>query len=313
MTLAVLLSAALAAAAAPAPAPAAAPAPARSSLPGTEVELHTVDGWTLHAVWQKALEGKPTLILLHGTGQRKEDWRQVAKALVKAGYGYEAVDLRGHGQSRTTPSGETITYKKLRALKNANDYEDMTRDVEAAVASLTGAGVPEETIALMGAEVGGSVAVKYAAVHPRVPFVIVLSPGLAWQEMPIVNAVRAFKGRGLHLLFVHSEADKRSSRETPLLHAFAKNAIGERNAALVVVPQERGIRMFRANKDLMARVLAWIADPVAPETPAVSTSAAPGVSASTSAAAPDQSSAPDSADQPDAEPAANDAPGADVQ
>ncbi|MFI5345265.1 MAG: alpha/beta hydrolase [Elusimicrobiota bacterium] len=307
MTFAVLLAAALTAAAAPAPAPAPARAPL---LPGTTMELRAVDGWTLHAVWEKAQEGKPTVILLHGTGQRKEDWRSFARVLAKAGYGYAAVDLRGHGESRVTPSGETITYKKLRALKNANDYEDMTRDVEAAVASLTGAGVPEETIAVMGAEVGGSIAVKYAAVHAKVPFVIVLSPGLAWQEIPIVNAVRAFKGRSTPILLIHSDADKRSSRETPLLYAFAKNSVGERNTTLIVVPQERGIRLFKANKDLAERVLAWIANPIAPVAPVVSTDAVTG----STAAAPSPAPA-DDADQPDPEntPAATTAPGGDVQ
>lgn len=307
MTLAVLLAAALAAAAAPAPAPAPARAPV---LPGAELALKAVDGWALSAVWEKAAEGKPTVVLLHGTGQRKEDWRGFARLLARAGYGYAAVDLRGHGQSRVNPAGETITYKKLRALKNANDYEDMTRDVEAVVASLVSAGVPEESIGLLGAEVGGSVAVKYAAVHPKVPFVMVLSPGLAWQEMPIVNAVRAFKGRTTPILLIHSEADKRSSRETPLLYAFAKNSVGERNVTLLVVPQERGIRLFRANKGLADQAVAWIANPVAPEPAAVSTAAAPGVSTEAApgvpapaAAAPDADAAPDDADQPDAAPA----------
>lgn len=310
MTLAVLLAAALASSAVPASA--AAPA-----LPGQALELRAVDGWTLHAVWKKAEEGKPTLVLLHGTGQRKEDWRGFARLLAKAGYGYAAVDMRGHGESRTTPSGETINYKKLYALKHRNDYEDMTRDVEAAVGALVGAGVPEESIAVMGAEVGGSIAVKYAAVHPKVPFVIVLSPGLAWKEIPIVNAVRAFKGRSTPILLIHSEADKRSSRETPLLYAFAKNSVGERNATLMVVPQERGTRLFRANKGLAEQVIAWIANPVAPEPPAVSTEAAAGVSTGAATVPADESATPDDEDRPDAaqpdSETAPDASGAEVQ
>ena len=277
MTAAVFLAAALAAAAAPAPAPARAP-----TLPGTDLEFKAVDGWTLHAVWQKAEQGRPTLVLLPGTGQRKEDWRPFARALAKAGYGYAALDVRGHGESRTTPSGELITYKKLRAMKGANDYEDMTRDVEALVGQLVGQGVAEESIGVMGAEVGGSVAVKYAAVHAKVPFVIMLSPGLAWQEIPLVNAVRAFKGRATPLLMVHSEADKRSAKETPLLYAFAKNAVGENNTTLIVVAEERGTRLLRKNKGLTERVLAWLADPH-PSSVAVSTEAVPGVATGTAA------------------------------
>lgn len=273
---AVLLAAALSAAAAPAPAPA-----KPHGLPGQELQFRSVDGWDLHAVWKQADAGKPTALLLAGTGQHKEEWRSFARTLTKAGIGWLALDARGHGESRVTPAGETIIYKKLRALNAAkgqpNDYEDMVRDVEAAVASLAGQGVPEETIGLIGAEVGGSVAVKYAAVHAKVPFIVMLSPGLAWQEIPLVNAVRAFKGRATPILMVHSEADKRSAKETPLLYAFAKNAVGENNTTLLIVPDERGTRMLSKNKALPAQIVAWIGDPH-PATVAPSTSTAVGLS-----------------------------------
>jgi alpha-beta hydrolase superfamily lysophospholipase len=265
-----------------------------------------VDGWTVHGVWLKSIEGKPTVVLLHGTGQRKEDWRPFARALSRAGDGYMAVDLRGHGESRTTPSGETISYKKLRALNamkgGANDYEDMTRDVEAAVAALTGQGVIEESIGLLGAEVGGSVAIKYAAVHSKVPFVIMLSPGLDTQEIPIVNAMRHFMGRATPILMVHSEADKRSARDTPLLFAVAKQAVGEHNATLIVVPQERGTRMLKANKGLTESILAWIVDPH-PAAVAVSTETAAGVSADTMTAAPASGAGAESDDESETAPA----------
>jgi dienelactone hydrolase len=274
-----LLVLSLGAAAAPAPIPA-----ALKPLPGEAVDLRAVDGWALKAVWQVAQQGKPTVLLLHGTGQRKEDWRLFARSLARAGLGYMAVDLRGHGESRLSPTGETISYKKLRATKAVNDYADMTRDAEAAVAYLAGQGVPEETIGVVGAEVGGSIGVKYAAVHSKAPFVVLLSPGLAWQEIPLVNAVRAFKGRNTPILMVHSEKDKRSSKETPLLYAFSKNAVGTKNTTLFVVPEERGTRLIKANKGLADRILAWIANPVSFEPPAASSGAASSVSTDTSAA-----------------------------
>jgi pimeloyl-ACP methyl ester carboxylesterase len=307
MTLGVLLAFALSAAAAPAPAksPAVPTAAARKpTLPGTELEFKSVDGWTLHAVWGKAAEGKPTVALLAGTGQRKEEWRSFARALLKAGYGYAALDMRGHGESRVSPAGETISYKKLHAQNamkgGANDYEDMTRDVEALVGALGVQGVPAASLGLMGAEVGGSIAVKYAAVHPEVPFVILLSPGLAWQEIPLVNAVRHFKGRATPILMVHSEADKRSAKETPLLYAFAKNSVGENNTTLIVVPDERGTRMLRKNKGLTDRIIAWIADPH-PPTVAVSTEAAAG--AISTAPAPGAPAAGEDTEEPEGEPA----------
>jgi pimeloyl-ACP methyl ester carboxylesterase len=279
MTPAVLLACALAGAAFAAE-PAAPPA---SVLPGDAVELKAVDGWTLKAVWRKADAGRPTVILLHGTGQRKEDWRPLARALDRQGTGFLAVDMRGHGESRTSPTGEAVSWKKLHATRDVNDYQDMTRDAEAGVGYLTGQGVAEDSIAVAGAEVGGSIAVKYAAVHPKVPFLIMLSPGLDWQEIPIVNAVRAFKGRPI--LLVYSEADKRSSKEAPVLYEFAKIAAGPDHAALIVVPEERGTRMLRADKGLIEQILAWIANPV-PPAPAVSTTTAPGGAPAASTGAP---------------------------
>ena len=99
LSLALLLALAPACAAAPAPA-------APAALAGQDVELKTEDGWTLHGKYQPAGEGRLTLILLHGKGQRKELWLKFAKALEKEGYGYLAVDLRGHGESATGPDGQ---------------------------------------------------------------------------------------------------------------------------------------------------------------------------------------------------------------
>ncbi len=271
MRSAVLLVAALAlsAGAAPAPKPA---KPAGPSLPGEAVELKTVDGWALKAMFAPSVPGKMTLLLLHGTGQRKEDWKRLAFPLTRAGYGVMAVDLRGHGESRITPAGEELTWKKLRATPTANDFADMSRDAEAAVGWLAGQGVPEDSIGLIGSEVGGSIAIRYAATHHKVPLVVMLSPGMRWQEVLTPNALRALKRPiPTPVLMVYSEADKRSSKEVPILHAFAKAAVGERHATLISVPQERGTRMFNAQRALVGQVIDWLGDPIAPEPLAVST------------------------------------------
>jgi alpha-beta hydrolase superfamily lysophospholipase len=292
MTRAVALAALLLAGPALAGTPPAAKPPV-NHLPGEPVDLRAVDGWTIRARFSVGTPGKPTLVLLHGTGQRKEDWKRLAFPLSRAGYGVLAVDLRGHGESRLSPSGEELTWKKLRATRVANDYADMSRDAEAAVAWLAGQGVPEESIGFIGAEVGGSIALRYAATHPKTPFVALLSPGMAWQEVLTVNALRALKGRPVPVLMVHSEADKRSAKETPILYAFAKASVGERLATLIVVPQERGTRMFKAQRSLVARVLDWIANPVKPEplpdAPEASTEAVPAPPSAESEAAMDPS------------------------
>lgn len=246
--------------------------PAGPALPGEAVELKTVDGWTLKAMFAPSVPGRLTLLLLHGTGQRKEDWKRLAFPLTRAGYGVMAVDLRGHGESRVSPSGETLTWKKLRATRTANDFADMSRDAEAAVGWLAGQGVPEDSIGLVGSEVGGSIAIRYAATHQKVPLVVMLSPGMRWQEVLTPNALRALKRPiPTPVLMVYSEADKRTAKEVPILYAFAKSAVGDRHATLITVPQERGTLMFRAQRALVGQVIDWLANPISPEPEAVST------------------------------------------
>ncbi|MDE2236461.1 MAG: alpha/beta fold hydrolase, partial [Elusimicrobia bacterium] len=77
---------------------------ASAQLPGVDATFRAADGWALHARYLAARDqGRQTLVLLHGRGMRKEFWLPLARALRKAGYGYLALDLRGHGQSATGP------------------------------------------------------------------------------------------------------------------------------------------------------------------------------------------------------------------
>lgn len=252
--------------AAAAPASAAAPRP----LPGEDVELRSLDGWTLKARYLPAREGRKTLLLLHGTGQRKEAWVLLARELAAEGYGVFGLDLRGHGESLIGPDGQAATWRKFRTTKLQNDFADMDRDIQAAVSTLTARGVAEESIGFVGEGVGGSVGLKYAAVHPKIAMIVMLSPGMSYQEVTTVNAMLAYKNRPI--LMVYSEEDKLSSKATPLLNRIAQNSAGQRHAALIAVPEGRGMKLV--TRELAARIVAWLGDPVAPETPEVSTTSA---------------------------------------
>ena len=55
--------------------------------------------------------------------------------------------------------------------------------------------MPHEAVALGGADLGGSLALKYAALHPEIAIVFILSPGMSYRDIATVNAVRAYKDR----------------------------------------------------------------------------------------------------------------------
>ncbi|MEK7858214.1 MAG: alpha/beta fold hydrolase [Elusimicrobiota bacterium] len=242
----------------------AAPAPAAKVrvFPGLDVEFKTSDGWAIKAKHLPSKDGGKTVLLLHGTGGRKEDFFLLAKTLQKRGYGYLAVDFRGHGESRTAPDGQSANWRKFpKATKVYNEFENMIRDVEAAVAYLGIQAITEDSLVIIGADVGASLGLKYAAVHPKLPMVVMLSPGMKYQEVTTINAMRRYKDRPI--LFVYSEADKMSSHETPILYATAKLSTGESNSTVLIAPKEHGARMLRG--PVVAQVLDWVADPVKPE------------------------------------------------
>jgi alpha-beta hydrolase superfamily lysophospholipase len=239
---------------------AAAPAP-KKVLPGLLIDLKAEDGWALKAKHLPARDDKPTLLLLHGTGQRKEDWYLFTKTLASWGYGYLALDFRGHGESSVDPDGQPASWKRFKISKTENEFLNMTRDVQAAVSYLNGQGVPEEKIPVIGADVGSSLGLKFAAVHPKIPLVVLLSPGLSYQEVLTVNAMRAYKNRPI--LMVYSEADKNAVRATPLLQGFAKISAGAANTTVVMLKHEHGTKMFQRHRELGKQILDWIQQPVA--------------------------------------------------
>lgn len=269
---------------------AAAPAPA--VLPGEAVELKTEDGWVIHGKYQAAQPGRLTIVLLHGRGQRKELWIRFAKVLEKEGLGYLAIDFRGHGESGIGPDGQPAPWRKFKVTKTQNDYEGLSRDLAAAATWLAVKAVPEESIGIVGADVGGSIGLKFAAIpaHQKIPLIVLLSPGTHYQEITTVNAVRFYKNRPI--LMIYSEDDRFSSRDTPVLFGFAKMAAGHKNAMLVSIPKVPGIKLPQT-KAVIDQVVAWIKNPVTPETPAASTGTAVSTGPVEDSLTPDDLPAPD--------------------
>ncbi|MFH2201493.1 MAG: alpha/beta fold hydrolase [Elusimicrobiota bacterium] len=231
-------------------------------LPGDVVEIKTKDGWTLAGSYQPAREDQLTFILLHDAHGRRQNWYWLTRRMERKGLGFLAIDMRGHGQSQNPPEGKEASWRKFKRAKRDNDWENIREDVEAAVAFLEEHGVPSETIALGGADVGGSIALKYAALHEEIEMVFLLSPGFSYQEVLTVNAMRAYRRRPI--LLVVADDDRRSSTETPILFQFARNAAGPENATLLRTEKGHGTRMLYYNKGVTDKIVGWIEDPVVP-------------------------------------------------
>jgi pimeloyl-ACP methyl ester carboxylesterase len=232
-------------------------------LPGEPVEFQTSDGWTLSGKYLQAKEDQLTFLLLHDARGRRQNWYWLTRKLARKGIGYLAIDMRGHGLSQNPPEGKEASWRKFRSTKRDNDWENIREDVKASIEYLEANGVPIDTIGLGGADVGGSIVLKYAALNPQIEMVFLLSPGFSFREVLTVNAMRAYKNRPI--LMVVADDDRRSSTETPILFEFAKRAAGTENARLIRVEKGHGTRMLYYNKGITDQIVEWIEDPVVPQ------------------------------------------------
>jgi len=151
----------------------------------------------LSAIYQKPKKAKePTWILLHGLGSVKEEWKPFAKLLRKQGCGYLAFDLRGHGESIKTKSGEAIFYQAFTAEGSGSQWFAMIDDIGAIVKFLNKNKIADSSIYLGGASIGANIAVNYAALNSAIKTVVLFSPGLKYAGgIATPEAISAYKGR----------------------------------------------------------------------------------------------------------------------
>ena len=230
-------------------------------LPGEAVTLKTQDGWTLAAQYYPSQPNHLTFILLHGSGGRKEDWNPLARALILRGYGFLALDLRGHGGSQNPPPGGEAHWWDFKITKDYNEWMNMSQDVDAAIDALEKRGAPESAIGLGGAEVGGSIALRSAAVHKQIPMVFMLSPGVRYRELVTVNIIRLYYGKRPLLMVVGQDDKSTVTTETAILYQLARSSVGEENVQLMTVEHEHGTKMLTANPGLIDRIIDWMGGP----------------------------------------------------
>jgi len=196
------------------------------------ISLLTDDGWKLDARFLRAAENAPTVVFIHSQKQDLTEWGIWFGHLKRYGYGYLAMDLRGHGNSFIAPDGSTTTYKAFATSGSNNEFNKMIRDVEAALAFLSTTGVAGDNIILAGSVLGANLAIKAAAIHPEIAMTAAFSPVLNVNDVLSVNPLRAYGRRPLLLVTGTNRA--KQYKELQLLNDIAKQACGRENITTIV-------------------------------------------------------------------------------
>lgn len=158
----------------------------RSEAAGRAVTLPSSDGVTLTGeLFESSARPSPGVVLVHMLTRSKSEWGSLADRLRDGGMTVLAIDLRGHGQS----------------TGSAADLQAMVQDVHAAAVWLAGRpGVRGDTLAIVGASLGASLALLAAADVPQVKAVGLLSPSLDYRGLRTdVALIKRLGGRSLWL------------------------------------------------------------------------------------------------------------------
>src|SRR3989344_2272608 len=138
-----------------------------------KVSFLTEDGVTVVGDYYEG-GGEKAVLLLHMMPASRASWIAFANKLVAEGWSALSIDLRGHGESISGPSG-TLDYKNF----SDGEHQASIVDVESGIEYLVQRGMKEISIA--GASIGANLALVYAAEHPNIHSVILLSPGLDYR------------------------------------------------------------------------------------------------------------------------------------
>ena len=235
------------------------------------ITLTTDDGWKLNARYLKAAETAPTIVLIHGQKNDLGEWKLWYPYLKRYGYGYIAMDLRGHGNSFVMPNGSTTTYKAFAVSGPNNEFNKMIRDVEAALAYLSTNSVTGDRTVLAGSGLGANLAIKAAAIHPEISMTAAFSPALNVNDVLSVNPLYAYGRRPLLLV---TGADRaRQYKEIQLLNDIAKLKCGKENVTIIVEASGSGAGELVTRHNIR-RIFDWFKNPRLPRLVEISTGAA---------------------------------------
>ena len=197
---------------------------------------------------------KLTFILLHGLGSNKNEWYGFADKLSRRGYGYLAVDMRGHGESNRTTDEADVDMKYFGQPGPGSEWSKLLGDVEYMVKYLEGKrGIKKGRIALAGASVGANVSLRYSATHKSVPLLILLSPGLNYIELQTASSMKEYGKRPVAI--AASPGDKYAYESSARLMSIAKN-VGSNAVFFEGSKTQHGVQMFDGKFE--DKILDWI-------------------------------------------------------
>ncbi|MCX7642028.1 MAG: alpha/beta hydrolase [Elusimicrobiales bacterium] len=226
------------------------------------VYLETEDGWKIHLKYVKPKkENYPLLLLIHSQKENYTEWKNWFSHIEAFGYGWAAIDLRGHGVSIYKTDGSSQTYSSFSVSGNDNEYNKMIRDIDTAVLYLSSNGITEDKIFIIGSQLGANVAAKFCVINKNIAGLVLIHPYSTINDIPIIGLLRSYGQRPI--LMVSSQNNLKRIRDTLLLYHLTRSKTDPKKTFIIIsgnfaTPKD-------ISKSLIYRILHWISTPYLPE------------------------------------------------
>ena len=189
-----------------------------STIVDSTVTINSPDGVKLvGSLFPARKPNSPAILLLHQWESDRHSYDDFAMRMQRRGFTVLAIDGRGFGESTKKVDGMSVAAQRTDAAVKA-----MLGDIDAAVHFLMKQdNVDGLRVGIVGASYGSSLAILYAADHPFVAAVALLSPGLNYfGNMPTQPAIERYGDR------VFMAASKEDSESAKAVAELAKEKPG---------------------------------------------------------------------------------------
>jgi alpha-beta hydrolase superfamily lysophospholipase len=216
------------------------------------VSFQTFDGVKIVAEWYPVPTTIGVAILLHMMPMDRRSWMPFQQVLAKYGIASLALDMRGHGESLETETGQKLDYKKFEDIQ----HQQSLNDVQAALDWLHKKNYPLDRIMMAGASIGANLSLAMLEQEPGLCGAVLLSPG-DYRGISSVDASLYVKTH--HCLWAAAsdgddpEAFKAASEIVEKAAASRKTFVPYKNAG-------HGIHLFTSDPKLMDNLATWMRD-----------------------------------------------------
>lgn len=230
------------------------PLSARSSpdSEGETVEITTQDQLILKGTYYAPEDRAPAVLLVHDAGADRSQLAEIADRLHRFGLGVLTIDLRGHGESKTSK----YDWDKMDEDARAAMWQLALRDVDAAAAWLLARpNVHSTSLSLVGYRAGCALVARHTEGDENVVCMALLSPKAKDFGFDVKGAIHKLNGLPTYVV------DRRND-ETERLVTEANALTANPYVELYTIPAKTPTVL--EDRKTPSKVAKWIADEARP-------------------------------------------------